>query len=259
MEPIERALAKARHERGIGASPVNSILGKRSHLALSPIFTITRVMQADPTTMAREHIITNRSGEAEASVYRALRGQVLQWLAKSGKRTLAVTSVESDEGRTLTAVNLALALAMDVNQTVLLVDADLRQPDVHKKFGIQPSHGLDDYLQGAASIETCLINPGIERLVLLPARKPMNNCAELLASPPMVQLTKELRDRYRDRVIIYDAPSLLAHGDAIGFLPHVESVLLVVRDGSLRVTQLNRALELLKDCSVMGTVLNAAK
>jgi protein-tyrosine kinase len=247
MEPIERALIKARVTRD------NRV---RSGGVLSPAFTITRVVQADQAIMAREHIIANRLEEPNSSVYRSMRAQVLQWLAKNDKRSVAVTSVANTEGRTLTAVNLALAISMDANQTVLLVDADLRNPSVHKRFGIEPNFGLNDYLAGSVSIEKCLINPGLERLVLLPTLQPMSNCAELLASPPMVALTRELHDRYRDRVIIYDAPSLLAHGDAIGFLPHVESVLLVVRDGAVRTDELSRALGVLKDCNIMGTVLN---
>lgn len=206
--------------------------------------------------MADEHIIANRLEARDAALYRAIRARVLQWLGKNGKRTVAVTSIGEGEGRTLTAANLALAISMDVNQTALLVDADLRNPSVHKRFGIEPEFGLDDYLAGLAPVEKCLLNPAIERLVLLPSKTPRPNCAELLASPRMVALTKELRDRYRDRVIVYDAPSLFSHSDALGFLPHIESVLLVVRDGAARADELSRAMEVLKGCAVMGTVLN---
>ncbi|MFZ1991455.1 MAG: CpsD/CapB family tyrosine-protein kinase [Alphaproteobacteria bacterium] len=224
---------------------------------LSPVFTETQVVPVDRKVMAREYIMSGGTEGAKGAVYRALRAQVLQWLTKAGKRSVAIASVGPREGRTLTAINLAIAIAMDVNQTSLLVDADLRKPDIHKRFGIEPAHGLEDYLSGAVPLASCLINPSIDRLVILPTRKPMENSAELLASPRMTALTKELRDRYRDRVIIYDTPPLTSGGDAIGFLPNVESVLLVVRDGAVRSGEMETALELLRDRSVIGTVLNA--
>jgi len=254
MEPIERALAKARRSRH---QPfVATVVSAPPRQPVSPVYSTTRIVPADPLALKREHVIANRANDADAGLYRTLRAQVLLWLAKTGKRSFAVVSASDNEGRSMTAANLAVALSMDVNQTVLLVDADLRNPGVHKKFGIDPTFGLDDVLQGNAAIEKCLINPGMERLVLFPSRSPLPNGAELLASPQMAQIATELRNRYRDRVVVYDAPALLGHGDAIGFLPYVEAVLLVVRDGVVRPDEMARMKELLKDCSVIGAVLN---
>lgn len=254
MEPIERALAKARRDprRPFVATSINA----PPRQPVAPAYSTTRVVTADPVIMEREHIIAARQDHPDAGLYQALRAQVLLWLAKTGKRSLAIVSGSNKEGRSTTAANLAVALSMDVNQTVLLVDADLRNPSVHKKFGIKPVSGLDDVLQGKAKVEECLINPGIERLVLFPARSPVPNSAELLASPQMAQIATEVRNRYRDRVVVYDAPALLGHGDAIGFLPYVEAVLLIVRDGVVSPEEMTRIKELLKDCSVIGTVLN---
>jgi Mrp family chromosome partitioning ATPase len=254
MEPIERALAKARRDPRRPFVATSSGFPPRQPVA--PVYALTRVAPADPSVMEREHIIAGRADNPDAGLYRALRAQVLHWLAKTGKRSLAVVSASDNEGRSMTAANLAVALSMDVNQTVLLVDADLRNPGVHKKFGIEPTVGLDDVLQGNASVEKCLVNPGIERLVLLPARRSLTNGAELLASPQMAQIATEMRNRYRDRVVVYDAPSLLGHGDAIGFLPYAESALLVVREGAVSPDEMARVKELLKDCSVIGAVLN---
>lgn len=254
MEPIERALAKARRDprRPFVAAAVSA----PPRQPVAPVYSVTRVVPADPTVMEREYIIAGRPDNPAAGLYRTLRAQVLLWLGKTGKRSLAVVSASDNEGRSMTAANLAVALSMDVNQTVLLVDADLRNPGVHKKFGVSPTAGLDDVLRGRAGIEKCLINPGMERLVLLPARSPLPDGAELLASPQMAQIATEIRNRYRDRVVVYDAPALLGHSDAIGFLPNVEAVLLVVRDGVVGPDEMSRVKELLRDCSVIGAVLN---
>ena len=255
MEPIARALTRSRRDRRRPFIATSQVPPVREQVG--PAYSITRVVPADPLTLEREYIIAADPSHTHARLYRTLRAQVLLWLGKTGKRSLAVVSAWDDEGRSTTAANLAIALSMDVNQTVLLVDADFRNPGVHKKFGVTLTAGLDDVLQGNARIEQCLINPGMERLVLLPARAPLPNGAELLASPQMAQIAMELRSRYRDRIVVYDAPSLLGHGDAIGFLPHVESALLVVRDGAVSPDDMARVKELLKDYSVIGAVLNA--
>lgn len=254
MEPIERALAKAR--RDPRRPFIQTASGVPPRHAVSPSYATTRVVPVSPAVLEREHIVAAQADSPDAGLYRALRAQILQWLDKTRKRSLAVVSAADGEGRSVTAANLAVALSMDVNQTVLLVDADLRNPGVHKKFGIEPASGLDDVLLGNATVENSLINPGMERLVLFPARQSRPNCAELLASPQMAQIATEVRNRYRDRVVVYDAPSLLGHGDAIGFLPYAESVLLVVRDGAVRPDEMDRVKHLLKDCSVIGTILN---
>ena len=192
-------------------------------------------------------------------LYRSLRAQVLQTLAQIGKTTLGITSANHGEGKTLTAVNLAIAIAMDVKHTVLLVDADLRAPAVARYLGIRATLGLSDYLAGEAEVANCLLHSDIERLSILPARSHVGNSAELLASPRMLHLSRELRGRYPDRIVIYDLPPLLPVGDTIGFLPSVDATLLVVRDGATRVSELTRAVELLSDHRLIGTVLNATQ
>ena len=147
---------------------------------------------------------------------------------------------------------------MDVNHTVLLVDANLRNPGVAECLGFQPELGLSDYLTGDAEIADCLIHPKIDRLFILPARNRIVNSAELLSSPQMLHLASELKARYADRLIIYDLPPILTVGDTIGFLPALDATLLVARDGVTRATDLVHALEILAGYNLIGTVLNSA-
>jgi Mrp family chromosome partitioning ATPase len=208
--------------------------------------------------LERNRVIATSLTHPVTDVYRSLRAQVLRGLARLDRTTLGITSAGPGEGKTLTAVNLAISIAMDVNQTVMLVDADLRDPGVASCLGFAPELGLDDYLAGRASIADCLVNPGIERLSILPTRGRAGNSAELLASPQMAQLARELKGRYPDRLILYDLPPLLTSGDTLGFLSSVEATLLVVREGVARAADLKRAAALLAEHNLVGTVLNAA-
>jgi capsular exopolysaccharide synthesis family protein len=254
MEPIEQALRKSREQRKATVQLRN---GAAARIKLSPV-SQTRCITLSPALLHAHRIVATDVQHPVTDVYRSLRAQVLQALTFRRKTTIGITSANKGEGKTLTAVNLAIAMAMDVNHNVLLVDADLRNPGVANCLGIEPPLGLSDYLTGQAAIAECLIHPGVERLTVLPARSRIGNSAELLASPQMLCLAKELKERYVDRLIIYDLPPILAVGDAIGFLPAIETTLLVMRDGATRIAELNHALELLAGYNLIGTVLNAA-
>lgn len=259
MEQIEQALRKAREQRqnDPAARAANSLPNFSAPVSVR--YTETQVIPFQRSQLERNRVIATQLGHPVTDTYRSLRAQVLQALGHLGKATLGITSANQGEGKTLTAVNLAIAIAMDVNQTVLLVDADLRHPSVSKYLGISPQLGLGDYLAGRAQVSECLYNPGIERLSILPSRDSAGNSAELLASPQMAQLAKELKARYPDRLIIYDLPPLLDTGDTLGFLPSVDATLLVVREGAVRRSELQRAVDLLAGFNLLGTVLNAAE
>jgi Mrp family chromosome partitioning ATPase len=140
---------------------------------------------------------------------------------------------------------------------VLLVDADLRHPNMHAYFGMNPEFGLSDYLQSDKPIQELLVHPaGIQGLVILPGGKPLDNSAEMLNSPKMSRLVDELKSRYPSRIVLFDLPPLLATADAIAFAPYVDAALLVVEEGKTPMQDAQRAAELLKDTHLIGAVLN---
>jgi protein-tyrosine kinase len=222
-----------------------------------PSHTQTKCISLTPTQLHANRVVSAEAQHPVIDVYRSLRVKVIQALSSRGKTTIGITSAKHGEGKTLTAVNLAIVLAMDVNHTALLVDADLRNPGVARCLGFEPTFGLSDYLTGNATLAECLVHPRIDRLMILPARHRIGNSAELLSSPQMLDLARELKERYPDRLILYDLPPILSVGDAIGFLPSIDATLLVVRDGTTRAAELNHALELLAGYNLIGTVLNA--
>jgi capsular exopolysaccharide synthesis family protein len=176
-----------------------------------------------------------------------------------GWQSLAITSPTTGNGKTVTAVNLAITLARDVKHTVLLVDLDLRRPKMASYFFDQPVPGLSEYITGDRPIEELLINPGIERLVILPGNHSFPHSSEILCSPKMIELVNELKGRYPDRLILFDMPPLLGGDDVIAFSPYVDALLLVVEEGKTTRDELSNAFSLLDDSKILGTVLNKAQ
>ena len=216
----------------------------------------TKIMPLSPRHLRKHCVVAGLDDEPVADIYRILRTHVLKRLSAEGLSTLAICSARKGAGKTVTAANLAISLAMDVNQTVLLVDADLRDPSVASTLGIKPEFGLDDYLQDTADLPQCLINPGTERLVILPARLPMEKSSEMLASPKMTRLAHELKNRYPDRMVLYDLPPMLDTDDCLAFMSNVEALLFVVAEGETPTHDIERALALAGDSYVVGTILN---
>lgn len=259
MEPIKEALQRARRERQ-SQSPSAQLNGARSAAALASAqrldYVQTRSIAVDPQQLRQQRVVTHDTSDPNADAYKLLRTRVLQSLRQNRWNSLAITSPGQGQGKTVTAVNLAISLAAEVNQTVLLVDLDLRRPHVHKLFGVVPEQGLSDYIESGTDISTILFNPGIERLVVLPNSKAYSRSSEMLSSPRMVGLVDELKRRYPNRIVLFDLPPLLAADDVLTFIPHVDAVLLVVEErGTLR-GDVMRSLELLGEANLIGTVLN---
>jgi Mrp family chromosome partitioning ATPase len=259
MEHIEKALARAREMRSSQKASGESQgrPAQPSVNGIAPDYTETAVSPSDLRKAQQRRLVAGDFKHPVADVYRLLRAQVLQRMKRLSIGSIAVTGARPGDGVTTTAANLAISIALDVNQTVLLVDLNLRDPSVHRKFGLDPTKGIEDYLHGECALKDCLLNPGLARLVVLPAKVSKGNAAEMISSPRMAALAKELRSRYSDRVIIFDTPPMLDSGETLGFLPNVEGVLFVARSGHTTKIEVDRAAELLHNFQIVGTLLNA--
>jgi protein-tyrosine kinase len=191
--------------------------------------------------------------------YKILRTRVLRRLEANQWRSFALTGVTAGEGKTLTAVNLAIALAQDVNTWVALVDLDLQRPRIAEYLGMRGGRGekgLSDYLQGNATFENIVYAPDIERLVVIPNFTPLLNASETLTSPRMAELMQSLEAETPRRILIFDMPPVLAADDVLAFGPQIDGLLLVVAEGTTDRTQLRRAKEVLAEMNLLGVVLN---
>ena len=152
-----------------------------------------------------------------------------------------------------------MSLAREVNHTVLLVDLDLRRPTIRSYFIKEKGYGISDYLNHDIPLSEILINPDIERLVVLPGNDAFPHSSEMLSSPKMVKLVEELKSRYAARMVLIDMPPMLVCDDMLAFSPYVDAVLLVVAEGETREDQLQRAVHLLEGTKICGIVLNKSQ
>jgi capsular exopolysaccharide synthesis family protein len=249
MDKISRALEMARKSRRPDtrwqAQSVDDIT-----------YTSTRSVTLDSQHLRDNLIIGGIDDKRIIDSYKVLRTRVLQRMQQNNWKTLGITSLAENEGKTLTAINLALAIAMQQNNTVVLVDADLRRPSIHKYLGFVPELGLYDYLQSNVAVEEILVHPNIDRLVLLPGNESTYDASELLASPKMAHLVEELKSRYRSRLVLFDLPPVHVGDDVLAFAPHLDTVLIVVEDGKSRSELFIKAIELLEGTDIIGAVLN---
>ena len=212
-------------------------------------------MQAE--VLQQQRIITGKDDNLVREEYKILRTQILQRTKAAQHNTLLITGPLPGEGKTLTAINLAISLSHEVDKTVLLVDADLRFPSVHSYFGLPKGPGLVDYLAGDLALPNLLVHPqGFDKLVLLPGGRAVTGAAELISSPMMGNLVKELKHFYPDRYVLFDLPPVLSFTDALAFAPFVDGIILVVERGKTPREDIQKCGELFKELPIIGLVLN---
>ena len=193
---------------------------------------------------------------AAAEQYRALRTRVVHADNGTPVHTLLVTSPGRGEGKSVTAANLALAMAQEYQQRICLVDANLRHPQLHRLFDMSEAPGLADILLGRASLEDSLVAIEEHHITVLPAGDPAAHPAELLGTVTMRRMLDSLRSQF-DRVVI-DAPAAAPLAD-IGILtPLVDSVMLVVRAGVTSKPAIHDAIAAVDQSKLLGVVLNEA-
>lgn len=275
MDKLQLALDRARAERDKlqrsgGGQPVQPSWLRAAPFAAAfelpaadeagATFAGVRPVEARPDLLLGMELLSANAGNPAAAAYKMLRTRVLQRMDERGWNTLAVVSPTPHDGKTFTAINLALAIAGDTLHTTLLVDFDLRKPMVARRFGFEPEYGVEDCLTGRVDISSAMVAPsGFKKLVLLPAREPQINSSELLTSERGVQLVQEIKHRYNNRIVIFDLPPILGADDALAFAPQVDCALLVVGASRTRREDLTRSMEVLQKVPILGTVLNGSR
>lgn len=173
---------------------------------------------------------------------------------------IMVTSAFPREGKSFTAINLAMSIAMERDRTVLLVDADVARPSIPQKFGIAPDIGLMDVLLDShVTLSDAIVRTNVNKLALLPAGRPHRQATELLASEAMANLLAELSARYSDRIVIFDSPPLLVTTEARTLAANMGQIVMVVESENTTHEALREALATIESCDVVGMVLNKGR
>jgi polysaccharide biosynthesis transport protein len=206
---------------------------------------------------AVELITQVRPQSQMAESYRALRTSLLLTSIGAPPKVILVTSALPQEGKTTTSINTAVVLAQK-GVRVLLVDADLRRPSIHKTLGMGPRSGLSNVLTGSSTLDQTITRTSIlPNLFILPAGTPPPNPAELLASSAMRDILGQLCEQY-DHIVV-DTPPTLSVTDAVVMSPRADAVVLVIRSGQTTKQALRRARDILAqvNAKVVGVLLNA--
>jgi protein-tyrosine kinase len=223
---------------------------------VSPAYTKSRTVKLDMNTLANNRCVAIFPYARETEVYKVLRTQVLRYTKEKGGNTIMITSALPEEGKTLTAINLSFTFAKLFEQTVLLVDGDLRQQDIHKRLGFESDRGLADYLVDSRPVPEIITWPGIDKLTLISGGRLIHESTELLGSTRMRDLVHDMKTRYPDRYVFFDVPPILSSADALAFVPLVDYIIMVVRAGTTSTNDVKKALELIPQDKVIGFVLN---
>lgn len=205
-----------------------------------------RSLAADEFRVIKRPLLDNASGKSAAPV--------------ANGNLIMVTSAMPGEGKSFTAVNLAMSMAMELDFRVLLVDADVAKPSLMKTLGLPPSPGLLDLLlDQRTDMADVLLRTSVDKLSLLPSGTPHPRATELLASDAMTSLVEEMGRRYSDRVIIFDSPPLLLTTESRVLATHMGQIVMVVQAEKTLQSQVRHALTTIEACPIKMLVLNQAR
>lgn len=206
----------------------------------------TRSLLANELRVIKRPLIANATGRGVAPV--------------TNGKLIMITSALPGEGKSFTAVNLAISIAMELDNTVMLVDADVARPSVLNMLGLPPAKGLLNVLEdNCVDISGVLLDTNIEKLSILPCGTQHAKATELLASDSMVQLLKDISNRYPDRIIIFDSPPLLLTTEARVLATHMGQIVMVVQAEKTTQAAVKEALATVEACPVKMMVLNQAR
>ena len=192
----------------------------------------------------------------ETDLFKTLRGKILFPVSGKPPKSLMVTSAVPGEGKTFIASNLAVNLAQNIAEYVLLLDCDLRRPRMHKMLGFNQVKGLSDHLSNGTGLSDLLLKTVVDKLTLLPAGTPPLNPSEILSSAKMANLIDEVKTRYDDRYLIIDSPPPLLAPETSAIAKRVDGIIVVIKYGETSLKIVEQMIESLGKEKIIGAVLN---
>jgi Mrp family chromosome partitioning ATPase len=264
MSIIEHAIEKSRTAGQLKRSRRTGDALERTQqaAAIDPAARIVPLAITVDSAQCRERRVLLKGGDGSDSnavaAYRMLRTRLLHRARANDWRVIAVTSAGPNDGKTLTALNLALSMAREKSREIVLLDLDMRNPSVCRTLGIHPPHDLRDYLERGGDVRQLFFSVGSDNLLIAGSIRPTQQASELLGSPRFAELLDTLRQGAVDPVVLIDLPPVLLTDDALVVAPKVDAMLLVASEGVTGRTDFTKALEILSEFPIAGVALNRA-
>ena len=216
-----------------------------------------QTIQCDFETFRKHRIISNEQ-DPVLNAYRVLRTRALQKMEANGWKTVAVVSPGAGAGKTVTAINLAIAIGSKEGSRATLVDLDFYRPSIARYLGLKEFPSVLDFFEGKRSLESVTLKPDLPDVLVVANERVTRRGAEILTSDMTDQLIDKTTNDFGSRVVVFDMSPLLGCDDSLAFLPKVDCVLLVAASGETRVDELKEARRILGGANILGTVLNKA-
>jgi len=254
---INDALIKSKKESKVPASTKEASVFKvydrksREKESSDEIRTVFKNRAVDKNLVS---LLEPQSFEAEQ--FKHLRTNILFPVSGKPPRSIMVTSAVPGEGKSFVASNLAVSIAQNIDQHVLLMDSDIRKATIHSNFGFDDVAGLSEYLSKGTPLSSLLLKTEINKLTILPGGIPPENPSELVSSNQMSKLLKEVTLRYNNRYIIIDSPPPHLTSETSVIARQVDGILLVVKAGSTNRELIEKLLEMMGKDKIIGVVMN---
>ena len=266
MSQIKKALERAKAERLslVNLRETGRETGEQkpeaSEKSEEPIhYTRTRVVDVPVEQLLKRKLVVLEERNPLSDQFKRLRTRLFRETRPRKWNIIQVSGFGPAEGKTLVAVNLAISIAQETRQTTLLVDLDFRRPSIGRLLGLSPEiPGLKSYFFDGVPLKDLFVNPGIARLTVLTAGGHVSHSTELVGSPKMEKLLKELKHRYDDRYVILDTPGVGVCSDPLVIAEYVDGILLVARLDHTSQKTIKAVMAHIPREKILGVVLNDA-
>lgn len=260
MEKLQKAIADARKARtsNSGVAKSGQSRARQSTQEVTDVWTEIQPITPDPGHMTRNRIVSHKA-DAASSAFDVLRTKVMQQMQQNGWKRLMITSPMPSCGKTTLAANMAYGIARQGAKSGILMELDLRKPNLANILGEKPKHDIRDVLYGQVAFQEQAVRIGKNVAVSMASRRSSDPTRYLTSDETQAKLS-EIEEIYNPDMLIFDMPPLLVNDDARSFLPNVDCVLLVARAESTTSKQIDVCeKEVSEQTNVVGVVLNHCK
>jgi Mrp family chromosome partitioning ATPase len=213
-----------------------------------------------PNTLIKNRIVALQDQTLEVNIFKILRTKILRQLKKNKWNSFGITAPTEYAGVSMISVNLAIVMAMELNQTIMLIDMNLRTPKIHTFFDMEVKKGLKDCMESnPPALSDVLLTSTLDRLAILPGLGETLHSSELISSPQMHALITEAKQYYQPQITLFNLPPVLNSDDVLASLEYFDAMLLVVEEGKNKEDEIKESLKILTEINLLGTVLNKSQ